>query len=242
MGIIYKLTSPDGKGYIGQTKKTFEQRMYSHKSSTSNLNKKDGCRYLNNAVRAAGGWDTFHKEIIFECDNDKLNDYEKYFIAEFDTLCPNGYNLTSGGDSNKTFSDETLKKMSKSALERDSNAYRKKEITKGWPKYLGMWGGSPRITKHPNCSSKTFNDPSKTFDENLQDAKEFLNQLNEGKVKVEHTKNRQGIQLTKGGYRVHYRNKNNAVITKLFTVQSMPLTERERLANEYLDKLIENDK
>jgi hypothetical protein len=151
-------------------------------------------------------------------------------------MAPNGYNLISGGNSNKVYSDETKEKIRHAALNRDTTAYRKNEKTKDYPKYLGLFNGYPRIAKHPNCSSKPFNDKSKSFEENLNDALEFLEKLNKGEVKVEIQKSNRpkGLQICKGGYRVHTKNKHGIIITKLFTDQSTPLEERYLQAEEYL--------
>lgn len=243
MGIIYIITSPDGKNYIGQTTRAFAVRLNGHKSAAGNLTKKDGCRCLNNAIRKHG-WDEFTKDIILECDNDELNFYEAYFIKEYDSLAPNGYNLTLGGDSNKEYSEQTIQKMRESALLRDSSRYRKKEATTNYPKYLGLYCGYPRITKHPNCSCKPFNDKTKTFDENLIEALSFLDKLNNNEVVVviEKSNRPKGLQLTKGGYRVHYINKSNVKITKLFTNQNVDQEVKYNSAIEYLQDLIHNDK
>lgn len=241
MGIIYKLTSPSIKknGYIGQTKKTFDVRMSGHKSSSGNLNKVDGCRALNNAIRKYG-WDSFTREIILECDDDELDFYEEYFIREYNTLAPNGYNLITGGNSNKVYSDVTKEIMRKAALDRDTAVYRKDVRTKDWPKYLGIFNDYPRISKHPNCSSKPFNDKSKSFEENLKDALEFLDLLNKNEVKVEIQKSNRpkGLQVCKGGYRVHVKSASGATITKLFTDQNVPLEDRYKHAEEYLKSII----
>lgn len=242
MGIIYKLTSPKGKEYIGQTTKTFDVRMYNHKSASGNLNKKDGCCALNNAIRKHG-WSNFHKEIILECEDNELDFYESYFIAEYNTLAPAGYNLISGGNSNKIYSEITKEKIRQSAFKRDTSVYRKSEITKDWPKYLGLFNGFPRIAKHPNCRCKSFNDKNKSFDENLEDALGFLELLNRGEVKVEIQKSDRpkGLQECKGGFRVHIRNKHGSTVTKMFTNQSVPLIERRKQAEDYLKLLIENN-
>lgn len=238
MGIIYKLTSPKGKEYIGQTTKTFDVRMCNHKSASSNLDKKDGCRALNNATRKYG-WGNFVKQIVLECDDNELDFYEEYFISEYNTLSPNGYNLISGGNSNKIYSTETKEKIRQAALNRDTSVYRKDEKTKGWPKYLCIFNGHPRISKHPNCSSKSFNDKSKSFEENLKDALEFLKLLNNGEVKVEIQKSNRpkGLQVCKGGYRVHIKNKQGISITKMFTDQSVQLEERYQQAENYLKSI-----
>jgi hypothetical protein len=51
---------------------------------------------LNNAIRKHGN-DNFIVELIEICEVSKLNDREIYFIDKYNSQCPNGYNLTKGG-------------------------------------------------------------------------------------------------------------------------------------------------
>lgn len=53
-----------------------------------------------------------HKE---NCNNDELNNLEKYYINYFNTITPNGYNMTKGGDGNSReyMSDEQKLEYSK---------------------------------------------------------------------------------------------------------------------------------
>ncbi|QJX71244.1 hypothetical protein F-liban_182 [Faustovirus] len=109
-GLIYKLTAPNGKIYIGQTTKTFGQRMSGHKSSAKTG--KGGCRHLINAINEHG-WDNFQKEVIMQCNSRDLDYYEKKFVALYDALNRDiGYNIVDGGNSNKTYSDEQKQRMS----------------------------------------------------------------------------------------------------------------------------------
>lgn len=181
MNVIYKLTSPSGKNYIGQTTRNINRRWNDHKGCAANLNKKNGCAKLNNAIRKYG-WNNFTKEVIWECFEEDLDEYEQYFIIKYNSLSPNGYNLMSGGNSNKKMSDETKNKMKASAVARDSNLYRKKEISKDWPKYIVLKDGDVRIQKHPKCRSKGFSDKTKTVEQNLADAKEFIRKLDTGEI------------------------------------------------------------
>ena len=245
MGLIYKITHKvSGKGYTGQTIRDFETRMKQHKAAADNLNKKDGCRYLNNAIREHG-WDNFTKEIIFDnCPDDELDAMETKLIAELNTLYPNGYNLTTGGNSKKQYSEATIEKMRQGALEREGSGYRKKDITKDWPKHLGLYLGYPRITKHPNCSSLPFNDKNKTFDENLKEAMEYLDKLNKGVVKHVQPERKlpEGVHKQHAyGYRVVYVTKAKQKITKLFTRKSITEDELEKQAIAYLEQLIAHD-
>ena len=58
----------------------------------------DSCRYLNNAIRKYG-WDNFKKEIIIDdVPEEDLSNLETSYIDVENTLAPNGYNLTKGGE------------------------------------------------------------------------------------------------------------------------------------------------
>ncbi|MEK6881563.1 MAG: GIY-YIG nuclease family protein [Nanoarchaeota archaeon] len=68
MGVIYCLTSPSGKKYIGQTTREIDKRFEEH------CTRKE-CRILYNAIQKHGK-DNFKKEILLECNNDFLNEHE----------------------------------------------------------------------------------------------------------------------------------------------------------------------
>ena len=109
---IYKLTSPSGKSYIGQSK-NIERRFYEYRKLHCKTQTK-----LYHALRKYG-WDSFKKEIIIKFDNSikniqlYLNTFEIYFINKFNTV-NNGYNLMGGGGVN-SHSEETKLKISKKA-------------------------------------------------------------------------------------------------------------------------------
>lgn len=235
MGIIYLIRSPNMKGYVGQTTKTFEERMAGHKSAAGNKNKTDGCRALNSAIRKYG-WENMTKEVIILCNDEMLDQYEVIFVKKFDTLSPNGYNLTTGGDSKKEYSQDTIDKMKESAQQRDSTAYRKLDATKDWPKYLGIFEGVVRITKHPKCSCMYFNDKNKTFEQNVEDAKEFLYLLNNDMISVVIRKSPypKGLTEIKGGYRVRMRLADGRLTTPVFTNQKISLEERLQEALKFI--------
>jgi group I intron endonuclease len=90
---IYKLTSPNGKIYIGQTN-NFNQRMIEHK----NCKKKNK---LYNCVRKYG-WDSFKKEIITVVDSkENANLLEESLILKYKSTGHNGLNTiikAEGGD------------------------------------------------------------------------------------------------------------------------------------------------
>lgn len=108
MGILYCLTSPSGKKYIGQTIRDLEKRFEEHCS------RKGGSIILHNAIQKYGK-DNMKKEILLECNNEFLDEYEIKFISVYDTLYPNGYNIRTGG-SNGLFCDASKEKMRQSKL------------------------------------------------------------------------------------------------------------------------------
>ncbi len=112
--LIYKLTAPNGKSYIGQTIECFEVRMNKHKSSSKHR-EASGCLALNAAIRKYT-FGAFSKEILIYCNKEDLDMYEERMIKLYNTISPHGYNLLSGGNSNKSQSTETKERMSMSRL------------------------------------------------------------------------------------------------------------------------------
>ena len=105
--IIYKITNLiNGKIYIGQTIRTLKQRFAEHKSSKTTL--------IGQAIQKYGR-ENFKIETVEKCKTlDKLNEREKFWIAQFNSKSPHGYNLTDGGDGAPGFipSEETKAKRS----------------------------------------------------------------------------------------------------------------------------------
>lgn len=83
----------NGKKYIGQTKKPVKYRINEH------LKKVNGMSSLpiHCAIRKHG-INNFETTILEECETkEELNEREIYWIITLNTLCPNGYNIRSGG-------------------------------------------------------------------------------------------------------------------------------------------------
>lgn len=109
--IIYKITNViNNKAYIGQTTTTLNKRIKVHLCDSKTKNYP-----LYYAIRKYG-WSNFKVKVIDIVDNIKvLNEKERYWIEEFSSLCPNGYNLMSGG-SHGMHSKKTKHKMSLSRI------------------------------------------------------------------------------------------------------------------------------
>lgn len=126
-GIIYKITSPSGKSYIGQVvdyltngdKKGLKNRWRQH-VNCSKTNPKKGSRLLNKAIIKYGE-SNLKIEKILRCHKDRLNFFEDLCICLHKTLVPNGYNLKTGGDKPKV-SYKTRKLQSQSMKKKLENA------------------------------------------------------------------------------------------------------------------------
>lgn len=100
---IYKITSPTGKIYIGQSR-NINRRIHHYK-----YNFGIGQPKIYNSIMKYG-WENHKFEIVCECSADKLNDLEKYYIKLYDTFNTiHGMNLNEGGNSSALL-DETKKK------------------------------------------------------------------------------------------------------------------------------------
>lgn len=110
-GLIYKiLNTCNGKVYIGQTTQSLKDRIAQHKCD-SNRNRSSA---LHCAIRKYG-FECFEVEQIDHAHSrEELNNKERYWIDYYNSISPNGYNLTTGGDGAFEPSEETRKKMSTS--------------------------------------------------------------------------------------------------------------------------------
>jgi len=124
MYIVYKLTSPSNKSYIGVTTRTFEQRLNEH-TKRAYLDKNDHIWFYQ-AIRKYG-IDNFTIEILRNDITDKkvLEDTEIFYINLYNTY-NNGYNMDRGGRGiDRVISQNTRNKISKSV-----KLYKKNNIDK----------------------------------------------------------------------------------------------------------------
>lgn len=106
-GEIYVITNKiNGKQYVGQTLTHrlnknkyrpfgYTQRFLDHISEAFGKKKKQS-RYLNNALRKYNR-EKFSVELVIRCSIHDLDQEECRYISEYQSLYPNGYNLTRGG-------------------------------------------------------------------------------------------------------------------------------------------------
>ena len=107
---VYKITNKqNGKIYVGQTKGTLSKRFSAHVSSATRGSK---ASIIHNAIRKYGR-DAFKIELLEECQSfEELDEAERRWIAELNTVAPNGYNIEKGGFCNRApMSEETRAKL-----------------------------------------------------------------------------------------------------------------------------------
>lgn len=125
---IYRYTNRiNGKSYIGKST-NIEQRKICHLRKT----KSGDTTYFHNALRKYGE-QNFDFEILEFCQESELDEREQYYIKHFNTIMPNGYNMTVGGDGGNMFDvrtaeqqEETRRKMSRSHIGLKHTAEEKK--------------------------------------------------------------------------------------------------------------------
>lgn len=101
---IYKITNiVTNKNYIGKTSIGYLKRFDKHKLNAS----KGINRRLYDSMRFHGT-DSFTITLLYTAsNNEELSLKEIELIAEYNTLMPNGYNMTSGGDGGYTLANWT---------------------------------------------------------------------------------------------------------------------------------------
>ena len=109
---IYVITSPSGLQYVGLDKNGSDRVRF--RDHIKRRNSKKFNYPIRNAIAKYG-----KENMKFEITEDGLTREEAqvrecFWIKELNTMKPNGYNLTSGGEVSKTYCDEVTQKISKS--------------------------------------------------------------------------------------------------------------------------------
>lgn len=124
--VIYQIENKiNNKKYIGQST-DYMRRYKKHIYNAENWVQKR----LYDSIRKYGS-ENFEISIICECkDKNDMNLKEVYYIKEYDTLHPNGYNMSDGGEGGYTlskWSDEDKKELYKRQSESRKGQKRTKE-------------------------------------------------------------------------------------------------------------------
>ena len=89
MGVIYKLTSPSGKSYVGQTVQALAKRIGGHRCRSR-------CFAVHAAIKKYGLANMKIEVLMDNVPTNDLDEWEDFFIKEHRTMKPNGYNLMKG--------------------------------------------------------------------------------------------------------------------------------------------------
>lgn len=116
-GEIYMITNKiNSKKYIGQTKCRISGRKYGYLTRWAvhkyrALKNSNECNIFYNSIRK-NGIDSFDISLLKKCKLEELDNHEKYYIKEYNTIYPHGYNIEKGGRYNKDIHEITKEKMS----------------------------------------------------------------------------------------------------------------------------------
>ena len=107
IGFIYQIRNViNNKKYIGMTTRSIEIRKNDHLRSFDDRKSRMYNFKLYQAMRKYG-FDNFEFSIIEECDNEKLEEKEKYYIDLFNTV-NDGYNEALGGKGKPLWTDKQI--------------------------------------------------------------------------------------------------------------------------------------
>lgn len=151
---IYKITNKiNGKQYIGM-----------HRTDDIDDGYMGSGVLIKQAIRKYGK-KSFIKEILEYCDDlILLNEQETHYILLYNTMTPNGYNLTTGGENGFDISEETREKISISNIkrfeneeEREKSRQRRLELCRTDPSFLQKLSEAQNkyIDAHPEVRQRS---------------------------------------------------------------------------------------
>uniref|UniRef100_A0A6C0E4D6 GIY-YIG domain-containing protein n=1 Tax=viral metagenome TaxID=1070528 RepID=A0A6C0E4D6_9ZZZZ len=236
MGIIYMITSPSGKRYVGQTIQPLDKRWKQHVDSAQRAYK-DHCKVLNKSIRKYGQ-KHFIVEVLQECENDDIDSLEEKYIQQYNTLVPNGMNIKGGGKSGK-HSEISKQKISDALQNRQVSQETREKLSSttnpGLPMYLIKVQNGYRVCNHPMGPEKRFISKTKPVEYNYTRAIEYLNKLNRLDTPLILHKEQKElyIQRHKNGYCVKYPGTK----PKYFVSKTSSTTKLYEAALNYLNDI-----
>ncbi|HXB28121.1 MAG TPA: GIY-YIG nuclease family protein [Gemmatimonadaceae bacterium] len=108
---IYCHTSPSGKRYVGQTRKTMEQRWNEHVSVSRCPSRRRLYTVFHAAIRKYGPEAFQHEVLAVSGTREEANAVEADWIKRLNTLLPHGYNVDPGAVGYVERGDETRRRM-----------------------------------------------------------------------------------------------------------------------------------
>lgn len=121
---IYKITSPTGRVYIGQSV-DIKRRIRAYKYPEQVRSQ----RKLYNSLNKHG-YKKHKFEIVAQCDIEKLNDMEAFYVDAYQTFnTKHGLNCNYGGGSQAVHSEETIRRRSESHKGKKFSAKTRKRMS-----------------------------------------------------------------------------------------------------------------
>ena len=142
----------NGKWYIGQSndiqRRNAEEKNHMKKGY---FHSEKECNSIIVSSIKKYGYEAFEFYVIEYCPNDKLDEREMFYIQQYNSKAPNGYNLTDGGNSIRGYklTEKDRKKMS----EIQKKLYKEGKTCFGGKPFVGKGKNNPRYGKH--CSDET---------------------------------------------------------------------------------------
>jgi group I intron endonuclease len=184
MGRIYLIKNHiTGKVYVGQTRYTIQHRFTQH----IELAGKDNS-VLHKSIKKHGV-ENFSIELLEEVENAKLNEREVYWIAKYNSVIPNGYNMTAGGGgiSGYKHTEITKKTLRIKSAKFMSNMSEEERKARG-EKIRQYFRGKPKSEEHRKHLSKArmgkYTGADNPFygKEHIEETKRKIGDKNRGKV------------------------------------------------------------
>jgi group I intron endonuclease len=231
-GVIYCLTSPSGKRYVGQSW-NIEKRLNYYKRI-------DGCKgqqKIYNALKRYG-FDSFSVEILDYCfDQDQMDDAECYWIAFYDTI-KNGYNIREGG-SRGQWSDEMrllISERTKEAMKANPRTKESYEI--GAEKCKGQTRSDVvKTLMSKNRTGKGCKDDNAWYGKPLpEDHRRKIGEGNKGKIRSEETKKKISESGKRIAYWSHHEMSESMIQNKSKSAQKFEYTLTDPYGNIFVTR------
>ena len=146
---IYKITSPSGKIYVGQSI-DIERRFNTYKNIKSSKNQK---RLFNSFSKY--GVQLHRFKVIMKCKKEDLNKWERFWQDFYDVLGDNGLNCVLQNTSTSPYeiAEETRTKLSNKQKGNKNSFYGKKHSKENLIKFKNrMLGNIPKNSKLVLCT------------------------------------------------------------------------------------------
>ena len=151
MGKIYLIRNHiTGKVYVGQTRYTLQHRFTQHLESAGRSNS-----VLHKSINKHGA-ENFSIELLEDVADELLNDREVYWIAKYNSVIPNGYNMTAGGGgvSGYRHTEVTKRAISIKSAELMRNLSEEERRARG-EKISQYFSGKPKSAEHREHLSRS---------------------------------------------------------------------------------------